>query len=94
MKKTPPQKKCDEDAQRQVAAQPVQAGDPDEVDDDAEIGELERQPDVGAAGPHLESAAQPFDEVQYCGIDVRHPIVSPAGVSPDGIADGTRPVAV
>jgi putative ABC transport system permease protein len=64
----------DEDAHRQVCAQPVERRHPDEVDDDAGVGELEGDPHVRPAGPGLEPAAQSFGEIEYGRIEVRHPI--------------------
>src|SRR5262245_6676367 len=45
---------------------------PDKEHDDAEVRQLEGQPDVGPASEHLKPSAQPLGHVQQGGIDVKH----------------------
>jgi hypothetical protein len=44
----------------------------DEVDDDAQVRELERQPHVRPACQDLKLVTQPFDEVEEAQVEVRH----------------------
>jgi hypothetical protein len=61
----------DEDARHQVAADEVR-GRPDEVHDDAQVGELDREPDVRPPGEDLKPAAAPLRKIQDRRIDECH----------------------
>jgi hypothetical protein len=63
--------RADQDAGQQRRVPEVQTG-PDEVDDHAQIRELDRQPDVRPAGQPLEAVAEELNGVQDGRVDVRH----------------------
>src|SRR5262249_39210941 len=62
---------ADRDPQPQRRRPEVQPR-PDEVDDDAEVGQLDREPHVGAAGRPLEPVAARLDDVEQGRVDVSH----------------------
>jgi hypothetical protein len=59
----------DEQAQHHVGAREVEAGRPDEIHDDAEVGELDREPHVRPAGQQLKPAGASFGQIEQCGVD-------------------------
>ena len=67
----PAQNSPSPDACGEAAAPEIHAR-PHEVDDDAEIRELDGKPHIRPACQHLKLAAEPFGQVQDGRIDVRH----------------------